>query len=62
MQMNIFFFKNAFTVVIHCLHMKMELLIYILKLKIKESKEIKILETIPVFGHCFRRRKHAAGA
>ena len=29
------FLKNAFTVVIHYLYMKMELLIYFLKLKIK---------------------------
>ena len=40
----------------------MELLIYFLKLKIKASKEIKILKAIPHFWTCFRRRKHAAGA
>ena len=40
----------------------MELLIYFLKLKIKESKETKILKAIPDFWTCFRRRKHAAGA
>ena len=40
MQISIFK-KNAFTVVIHYLLMKMELLIYFLKLKIKESKEFK---------------------
>ena len=42
------FFLNAFTVVIY-LYMKMELLIYFLKLKIKESKEIKILKAIKDF-------------
>ena len=47
------FFKNAFTVVIHYLCMKMELLIYFLKLKIKESKEIKILKAIQDFWTMF---------
>ena len=43
------FFKNAFTVVIHYLYMKMELRIYFLKLKIMESKEINILKAIQDF-------------
>ena len=61
MQMSIFL-KNAFTVVIHCLYMKMEQLIYFLKLKIKESNGKKILKAIPDFGQCFRHRKHASRA
>ena len=64
------FFKNASTVVIRYLYMKMELLIYFLKLKIKQSKETKILKAIQDFWtmfsaqekccwsrKCFRRRK-----
>ena len=40
-------FKNTFIVVIHYLYMKM---------KLRFSKQFQI------FGQCFRRRKHAAGA
>ena len=43
-------------------YMKMELLIYFLKLKIKESKEIKILEAIQDFWTMFASQEHAAGA
>ena len=52
MQMSIFL-KNASTVVIHYLYMKMELLIYFLKLKITESKEIKIFKAIKDFRTMF---------
>ena len=45
--------KNAFTVVIHYLYMKMDLFIYFLKLKIKENKEVKILKAIPDFWTMF---------
>ena len=53
MQMSIFL-KNAFTVVIHSLYMTIiELLNYFLKLKIKESKEVKILKVIQDFWTMF---------